>query len=93
MKVSITKWMVFNADWHRKKYEGLRFGQAFINNLLPKVNDPEVFYEEDHNKVVCICLDRYVDQSVSEAHKGELDPARDKIIRDNLLRLSEKGRL
>lgn len=41
-----------------------RFGQAFLNELYPELEDNELFYEESTDKAIGIIMARYVDFSL-----------------------------
>ena len=52
-------------NWHRgiNNKGPLRYGQAFLNALFPKVADPQLFYQTDQQKAIDRILELYVDTS------------------------------
>lgn len=66
MKITLHEWINFNTKWIKGKCTGQRFGQAFLNDH--NLTDPDIFYEEDHNKAVHACLIKYVDQDTIGAN-------------------------
>ena len=50
----------YEEYFSKPKPRNLRFGQAFIGKLMPKVTDPEVFYCTNDEKTIKIIYEKYV---------------------------------
>jgi hypothetical protein len=87
-KISVAAWISFNVKWISGQVNPhLRFGQAFIGECVPKVNDPAVFHEEDHKKAVAACCEKYVDHSDLGANRNsEEGAALSKLVKENILK-------
>ena len=40
----------------------LRFGQAFLNEFYPSIDDPDIFYEKDGPEAYYKAFDKYVEK-------------------------------
>lgn len=61
MKISIDDYLKFDLDFHKGKYPNLRYGQAFMNILLPNEVCPDIFYEENYERCVAKIQYYYID--------------------------------
>lgn len=85
MKISVGKWIGFNVDWQKGKHKGLRFGQAFLNTLLPSVQDPDLFHETELVEACEIIRNKYVDWNSKESFReGEVSQETKDTIKRNL---------
>lgn len=57
--VTYAEVLKFLADFRAKKYQHLRYGQAFLNTLLPAVTDPDLFYCESKKVAHQIVVEKY----------------------------------
>lgn len=49
-----------------KRYQGQRFGQAFLNEFFPDIVDPKLFYAPSYDGAVARIFDEYVYVGESE---------------------------
>ena len=59
------KYNDFIVRFYRFMANDFRFGQAFVNEFVQDVGDPDLFYEEDHEKAKTLAWEKYV--NVEEA--------------------------
>lgn len=59
-KIPLNEFNRFYLRYNRGEWNGLRFGQAFLNTYFPSVADPEVFYCTDRTSAYEKIFNKYV---------------------------------
>jgi len=61
--ISIMEYNNFKRQYYLGRYEGQRFGQAFLNQFFPDKKDPELFYSTDDRESERMIFERYMNKT------------------------------